>query len=992
VAAAVLLIVLYAAQGQMNAALGRVEVPGYPAASTGGVFTFSPFTTATNARTAWCVWHRFTPLSAAGAVEASSQDPGPAARTAACLKMLDTGVATPYPSHTIAATLLHSYVVVNTLFAIGFGLALYILLRRTRQRLSAEGDDPVGAGLLVATQRRFVAPIDGVLVAADLVENAVQWILANPNAAPTTVIGATNILFWATGLKWLAGSVGVLLLAIMALRGLRPAWAPIRKAAKHLRLPIAVLVIYGVILSGAGTDQVQDALLATSYGWRLMVFAVLAAAVLTLQVWRSPHRTVLTANDRTYGPLFPWVPPLVAVAAGVAGIFWRNLFGLAAVAALMWVLSWIAGAGWWRRYEPATAAGLIKARATTDARSQALPEEHAVLIRDNARRLAAVPFLLLGLFMLRSATATALLGPDTTRARTLVAVGAGLAIVAVFIPAFLHMLQRHFAWAKPPAGGGNHWLNLGVSLISAGVAVAVYAAPFQVPAYLGPIAMVMFFLGLLLAVLGELQRWAEYQTPVAGMRLLGFRRTPVFVLLAVWFVVASLADVDGHNEVRLLPSAQSTATTTALADEFQRWAAANCATSGTRSDEPAYLVVAAASGGGIRAAYWTAGVLDRVFPSGTSSTCAGADTRSPLFAISGISGGSVGAMAWLSHQQGGPTQWYKTSFGGDYLSPALSWLLYVDIPRAMIGFPGLDRAGVLEQAFEHDQPDMAKPFLEMYASKQGWTPLALLNGTVAESGCRGLVAPVSLGGFDNPAGTTACRRRPEDQPQTSAVGGDAVTLTDLVGEFLCPGNDVRRSTAAMLSARFPYITPSGQLKQCDGEGRASVVDGGYVDGTGALTAADLYEQLKPFIDCHNQAYDQTMSAACQQQRLGQPVPTRRIVPLFLQIDNGYDSVAAPSAPGRPHELLLPPMGYLNAADTASAAARQRAFVAFGCSAYLRIANQSDPALQAPLGWTLSPAAQSELDANLAQIPSNTLGQLHDAATTRCTGTTAASTP
>jgi hypothetical protein len=129
-----------------------------------------------------------------------------------------------------------------------------------------------------------------------------------------------------------------------------------------------------------------------------------------------------------------------------------------------------------------------------------------------------------------------------------------------------------------------------------------------------------------------------------------------------------------------------------------------------------------------------------------------------------------------------------------------------------------------------------------------------------------------------------------------------------------------------------------------------------------------------------------MSDACQQQRVGLPVPTRRIVPLFIQIDNGYDSVAAPAAPGRPHELLLPPMGYLNAADTATAAARQRAFVAFGCSAYLRIANQGNPALQAPLGWTLSPAAQAELDANLAQIPSSTLGQLHDAATTRCTAT------
>jgi hypothetical protein len=51
--------------------------------------------------------------------------------------------------------------------------------------------------------------------------------------------------------------------------------------------------------------------------------------------------------------------------------------------------------------------------------------------------------------------------------------------------------------------------------------------------------------------------------------------------------------------------------------------------------------------------------------------------------------------------------------------------------------------------------------------------------------------------------------------------------------------DVRLSTAAVLSARFPVISPSGTVRRSRGEAIAHVVDGGYFDGTGLLALQQL---------------------------------------------------------------------------------------------------------------------------------------------------------
>ena len=70
---------------------------------------------------------------------------------------------------------------------------------------------------------------------------------------------------------------------------------------------------------------------------------------------------------------------------------------------------------------------------------------------------------------------------------------------------------------------------------------------------------------------------------------------------------------------------------------------------------------------------------------------------------------------------------------------------------------------------------------------------------------------------------------------------------DLV-DSLCVDQDVGLATAALLSARFPFVSPSGRVPACDGdEGRhgeeAFVVDGGYIDNSGAGSLVELWTDL-----------------------------------------------------------------------------------------------------------------------------------------------------
>src|SRR5262249_20642851 len=130
------------------------------------------------------------------------------------------------------------------------------------------------------------------------------------------------------------------------------------------------------------------------------------------------------------------------------------------------------------------------------------------------------------------------------------------------------------------------------------------------------------------------------------------------------------------------------------------------------------MVIVATAGGGIRAAYWTATVFERIKkdlgPNGL---------RPYIFAISGVSGGSVGATAFdaalATSDETACSENCKSStdfLKEDFLAPTLASGIFKDGPASFL--PDLwqdDRGAALEQGFEHaSQGLLERPFLSLF--------------------------------------------------------------------------------------------------------------------------------------------------------------------------------------------------------------------------------------------------------------------------------------
>ncbi|MGX1887427.1 hypothetical protein [Streptomyces sp. NPDC055287] len=999
-AALVMLLMLFIAAQQVDSALGRIEAPGHPSATLGSLFRFTAWSEGAREerRTAWCVW-----------TEANLPDikeiEGPSERVTTC-KATFQGTSAHESIHTHAGgdqarALMRVYVILDFIL-IALYLSLFVwAVRRLRNKIpskssDSEADDPAHLALRRATHGWWLGGLVFLMAVSEIVENICQFWLSLKHLTPDDIDTLNSIAGWAGLVKWLSIGLAVLLLVVLVVRTKAHPWWGWLADATLVRLQLGMAAVLLLLLTGVGTDQTQDALLGLLDRWSTAVSTPLAVLVFALLLWRSVHRTALT-YDKPRQAVPQGIVLLVAVVCFCVGFFfWRRLVGLGVLLVLVLVLSVLGGASLWRGHAEET--GYSEAESAARERAEVIGRDRRSRLEKNARLLAALPLLVLGVFVVRAAVATVVVGSEL-KAVLLVVLGVVAALFGTAMPGILQWAEQEISWAQLPARedkkSGLYFVLTGVCALFA-VAFVLNATvwrEFNTPAHVGPLAVLTVFLCLALAVMNELQRWSELSVPVAGFRVLHLKRTPVFTILLSWLVLASLVDTTGSHPVALRnenPSdahaagkkSNNSTQQSKLVSLFEDWFAANCTTESRTGPLP--LVIVAASGGGIRAAYWTSGVLDRLFPPtpvklDKHSACEPTDERAPVFAVSGISGGSLGAISWLSRPQQEDSNHHKRVFGADHLSLPLAWMTFVDLPRAFFGFPGKDRARVMEESWETKQGDLQKPFYATWHPPvTPWVPLALLNGTSVESGCRVLTAPVLLGGFDRPVGPTSCTRRPEDvrakdlRPGETNEGGP--TLIDVGGAFLCGDQEIRRSTAALLSARFPYITPSGRLtgQKCGNDASLSVVDGGYVDATGSLTAIDLYNELKEVVDCGNQVVRTQKPAPKHCGFSGGFSPDREVEMLLLQIDNGYNSVASTSSPGRPHETLVPITSLRGAGATRSANARQRAFKAFGCEHYVRFANVRGPGTQAPLGWTMSQSAQSNLDTQLEEQTSLTL--------------------
>ena len=288
------------------------------------------------------------------------------------------------------------------------------------------------------------------------------------------------------------------------------------------------------------------------------------------------------------------------------------------------------------------------------------------------------------------------------------------------------------------------------------------------------------------------------------------------------------------------------------------------------------LVVVAASGGGIQASGWMtqvlAGLQDRDLGIGEDFTKA-------IGLISSTSGGSVGSMFYLDQFENGvlSNQGLKKDENkllkvvknstDDWLNSVGWGLAFPDLFRA-IGLPFvlnwfsedhkyLDRGYALEKNWEKTLTVGGKkpPTLDDRRKKilAGEVPIAVYNTTLVENG-----HPFFVSSMKFVEGTMANYASESSGKNVDNTALDFKTLYNNCGTNGDQPCDLALTTAARLSASFPYVTPMARNDRENiitvKNGKETILqnyhiaDGGYYDNSGAFTAMNW---LNKFLEYNN---------------------------------------------------------------------------------------------------------------------------------------------
>ncbi|TYL53489.1 patatin-like phospholipase family protein [Agromyces mariniharenae] len=527
-------------------------------------------------------------------------------------------------------------------------------------------------------------------------------------------------------------------------------------------------------------------------------------------------------------------------------------------------------------------------------------------------------------------------------------------------------------------------LILMVGFFVAGILVLAWVGFFPVDAasFVGAPGLTVLLLTSWGAVLGAFTVGVQEHPPAPIFRFMRLRADPVLTLAItvplVWSVVAAGL---GYDDARLHATRTGpdpvAETSTSAPDEVDESAFADrldarlddlatdgCeATAGGETFIPALIVVA--EGGGIRAAYWTARAMEKL----AEDTCLGES----VLLSSGVSGGSVGLALTAVRGQAADTE-LRALADPDAVGTGAAALLVGDTVASATGlrFPSVlaegiewrDRAALIEEVWIDKVPALASP-AELAAS--GRIGIPVLNSTDVRTKCKVLVSndvatSVAADTGDGPDDTAGSVEAVPDCETASTA--PAASLPVPAECF----DGMEWATAAMLSARAPVITPAARVEDgvCGPE-QMQLVDGGYAEGSGLGTAADLAPIIADRIAVHNAEADR-----------GDPP----MVPIVVYLKNsaGYDlredleSVAA--------EPLVPIVGMaaLSKAGTADVLL-QRASSALGTvgdeggaaekaieavesefpGLAVTVAPSTVPAVVPPFGWALSDLSVATLE-------------------------------
>jgi hypothetical protein len=433
---------------------------------------------------------------------------------------------------------------------------------------------------------------------------------------------------------------------------------------------------------------------------------------------------------------------------------------------------------------------------------------------------------------------------------TLIAVGL---VVVVLLATILRTSGKSWKYTDP-----SRWLvwteTTAFSVVIAGACVATFSlAPPALAQHIGVMAIFALFLVVMVVVLSNL------------FLLSDLLRIPLTSILIVAGILLTASDINDNHGVALIEHRRTPGSTAKLGGAFEAWYR-------SRKDldyyagnnEPYPVFVVAAAGGGAYAADYAATLLARM-----QDRCP--NFAQHVFAISGVSGGSIGASLFAglaklkAHNEPyagcklNPTDRYfekrtQKFFEQDFLSPVIASALFPDLLQRILPFPigSFDRSRALDASLEaawqamiddaaKDDPAIAsaaspfeRPFLDLWSPERAdeAVPALILNSTEVANGYRIVMSPIETGVAAGRQWSKVARLHPL-LPRSELPGTEA---------------DIKLSTAAGISARFPWVLPAATVPTTIEGERMRLVDGGYVESSGVDIASQLVKALKTEVE------------------------------------------------------------------------------------------------------------------------------------------------
>jgi hypothetical protein len=324
--------------------------------------------------------------------------------------------------------------------------------------------------------------------------------------------------------------------------------------------------------------------------------------------------------------------------------------------------------------------------------------------------------------------------------------------------------------------------------------------------HVGPLAVVLLAFG----ILAGLANIIAHQSMRKGINFF-------LILLLLAIGIGSLKKVGDPYQVELTqatsPNVYSQRPT--LESYLKNWTTVHANAINAVDTFPVYFVLA--DGGASRSGYWVASVLAAWQDESIKQNDPFSDH---LLCLSGASGGSVGNATFYGLLKFPPKNDYlnpaQDFLSQDFLTYSIAHYLGPDLARHFINLPTADRAAAISHTFDYwGEQYLSNAFsqnVDALLDSTGRLPMLFINVTSVQEGTPSIISSIRLNGVS-----------------------DRLDILSIVDNNK---SNLSFSTATMLGARFPYISPAGIIDE------HAFVDGGYFDNSGAGMVHEVLQAIK----------------------------------------------------------------------------------------------------------------------------------------------------